>query len=179
MDQTRAERRRTWKRNARVVVKKHYVILLLLVLLGIFYGGEFQYVKSQYNDTYKLFTGRDPQSSDVVPEIGSSSPFEFAFDLLGINDELQQKDQEKAADNQSSSTQKAHSHGDRFSIFRELLLCHYRPCRAAARAHERKLRRNFSQEVLRLLDRAQVSTDSFCKFCFYEQIDTNLSIHLL
>jgi hypothetical protein len=82
MDQTRAERRRTWKRNARAVVKKHYVILLLLVLLGIFYGGEFQYVKSQYNDTYKLFTGRDPQSSGAVPKIGSSSPFEFAFDLL-------------------------------------------------------------------------------------------------
>lgn len=107
MDQARAERRRTWKRNARAVVKKHYVILLLLVLLGIFYGGEFQYVKSQYNDTYKLFTGRDPQSSGAVLEIGSSSPFEFTFDLLGINDELQQEDQEKAADNQSSSTQKA------------------------------------------------------------------------
>lgn len=107
MDQTRAERRRTWKKNARVVVKKHYIILLLLVLLGIFYGGEFQYVKSQYNDTYKLFTGHDPQSSGAVPEIESSSPFEFAFDLLGINDKLQQEDQEKAADNQSSSTQKA------------------------------------------------------------------------
>ena len=40
-------------------------------------------------------------------------------------------------------------------------LSHYRPSRAAARAHERKLFRNFSEKMLSLLNSAEIGSDRY------------------
>ena len=67
-------------------------------------------------------------------------------------------------DKSGSQNHRSESHRYGFGILREMCLCHYRPCRTAARAHERKRFRHFTKEMLSFFDSAEIGADRDLKY---------------
>ena len=101
---TMGQRRRGWKKSARKVIRTHYLFLVLLCVISVFYGTEFNYIKTNAQDSYNMITGQEVSlGGDSLKIPRTTTRNEVITDIL-FNDE--QAGREKA-DQQLEEYEKA------------------------------------------------------------------------
>ena len=91
--------RKELKARAKQVVKAHYIFLVIICLLAVMIGTEFDFVRSNANNLYRIATGQDVIFGDTAVSLGGN---------VGPNFSVQVKD----TSGESTGTEEASGEGD-------------------------------------------------------------------